>query len=178
MQNTKRANHFERVGLFEVVETEKVRGWGKAGWFLEGFYTLSRYDFSCRACLRDLMEGDDLGKSSMSSPVEVSVFDTPDDLTITLFFNASHASRPSFSNDSPTPRQGTHGKDSLLRRGEPICPLSSDPPRLTAAIHIASLSISATCQSHSFDLTPPLPIFFSYGRSRSLTRMELQEKGT
>jgi len=38
MQNMKRANHFERVGLFEVVEIERVRGLGgKLGGFSRAF---------------------------------------------------------------------------------------------------------------------------------------------
>ena len=42
MQKTKCANHFERVWLFEVVDTERERLGGKLGGFLEAFYTLSR----------------------------------------------------------------------------------------------------------------------------------------
>ena len=30
-RNTKCADHFERVGLFEVVDTKSVRGWRNAG---------------------------------------------------------------------------------------------------------------------------------------------------
>jgi len=39
--------------------------------------------------------------TSMFSPVETGVLNIPDNLTIPQFFNASHASRPRFSNDSP-----------------------------------------------------------------------------
>jgi len=87
---------------------------------------------------------------SMSSPVETSALDIPDNLTIPQFFSAYHASRLSFSNDSPCLVEEPTGR-TLFFRGEPTSPLSSHSPQLTAAIHTASVSISVTCQRHSFE---------------------------
>jgi len=54
------------------------------------------------------INSDGLGKeragslvTTMSSSAGTGVLDIPDNLTIPQFFHVSHASRPSFSNDSP-----------------------------------------------------------------------------
>ena len=57
MQKTKCANHFERVWLFEVVDTEREGVGGKLGGFLETFYTLSRSDFSRMAVTPEGFDG-------------------------------------------------------------------------------------------------------------------------
>ena len=74
----------------------------------------------------------------------------------------SQTTRPASS--KPTREELSHSK----RRAH--TPSSSDPPQLTAAIHIASVSVPAACQRHSFEmehryvisLPSPPPSFFTW----------------
>lgn len=120
--------------------------------------------------------------TTMSPSIGAGTLDIPDNLTIPQFFNASHVSRPSFSDDSlcfveeHTGNTFSFADVSVHVLGQVTRHVDSRQPD--------SVSIPEPCKCHSFEVeyryVTPLPSSHSpspqlplapYGRSRDLIRM-------